>query len=364
MGSIDSATNTTAAMDIDPAMQPWVKTPLKESSALSRAAGCRILLKLENLQPSGSFKSRGIGAYMLSRLSIAPDPTQTHFYCSSGGNAGLACVDAARRMGRPATVVVPSSTSPAMVARVRAAGAHEVVVHGANWAEADAHLRKDILAADAAGVYVPPFDDAAVWAGNAGLVDELNTQLNGEAPDAIICSVGGGGLLIGIVQGLAAAGWADVPVLAVETAGADSLAASLNAGKLITLPGITSIAKSLGATRVASRAYELAQRDAVRSVVLDDAEAAMGCWRLADDERLMVEPACGVSVALCYDGRLERALGRKLGPDSRVVVVVCGGNDVSVERLHELRGLYGPRVEKGLPHQGDVPSAQTAPVVV
>ncbi|KAK3077234.1 hypothetical protein LTS18_010854, partial [Coniosporium uncinatum] len=271
----------------------------------------RIHLKLESLQPSGSFKSRGIGNYLLSRLheqasTSSSSGANAHFYSSSGGNAGLACVHASVALHRPCTVVVPLSTKPMMIAKLRAAGAREVVQYGASWKEADTHLREDILAKDEAGVYVPPFDHPDIWAGNASMVGEVREQLGGEQPDAVVCSVGGGGLFCGVMQGLQKAGWEDVPVVAVETKGADSLSHALKAGELVTLPGISSLATSLGATRVAQQTFEYGKRGSVRSVVLEDAEAAMGCWRFADDERIMVEMACGVSLALCYDGRLDK----------------------------------------------------------
>jgi L-serine/L-threonine ammonia-lyase len=90
---------------------------------------------------------------------MANGPRQeTHFYASSGGNAGLACVVAARSLGHKATVVVPRSTTPMMIAKIKAAGASQVIQHGANFGEADSHLRNVVLPADKAGVYVPPFD--------------------------------------------------------------------------------------------------------------------------------------------------------------------------------------------------------------
>lgn len=97
----------------------------------------------------------------------------------------------------------------------------------------------------------------------------------------------------------------------------------------------------------------------MKSVVLSDAEAAMGCWRLADDERIMVEPACGVSIAVCYDDRLKKLLPG-LGPDSKVVIVVCGGADVTLDMLMGWREEYGS-VEKQLTGNREVPSTITAP---
>ncbi|MCJ1245169.1 catabolic L-serine/threonine dehydratase [Trapelia coarctata] len=344
--------------------QPWIETPLLQSAALSKAAGCRIFLKLENLQPSGSFKSRGIGNLVRSAILTNPSP-HLHFYSSSGGNAGLACVTAAHTLGYPATVVVPLSTKPLMITKIRVAGATEVIQIGANWAEADRHLREEILANDANGVYVPPFDDPRIWEGASTMVEEMEQQLGGERPDAVVCSVGGGGLLRGVGWGLDSLAaksdprWKDIAVLAVETEGADSLSQSLIQEKHITLPKITSIATSLGAPRVAEEAYAYAQRPNVKSVVLSDAEAAMACWRFADDERQIVEAACGASIALCYDGRLKKLLP-ELTKESSVVVVVCGGVNVTLDVLAGYRETYG-WVEKVATDDKDVPSTVSAP---
>lgn len=247
-----------------------------------------------------------------------------------------------------------------MIAKIRTAGATDVIQRGATWADADAYLRTDILAHDRSGVYVPPFDHPYIWEGASTLVDEVAAQLpGGGQPDAVVCSVGGGGLFCGVMRGFDRHGWGDVPVLAMETRGADSLAESLKAGEMVTLPGITSIATSLGATRVAEQTFEYAKRPNVKSVVLEDAEAAMGCWRLADDERMLAETASGVSVAVCYNGVLGKTV-KGLGKDSRVVVVVCGGSNVTVEMLVEFRRVYGG-VEKGATSDRNVPSTNTAP---
>ena len=241
-----------------------------------------------------------------------------------------------------------------MIAKIRTAGASSVIQHGGSWAEADHFLKEEVLVNDPYGVYVPPFDHDDVRSGTSTIVEELE-----ERPDAIVCSVGGGGLFSGIQLGLEARGWGDVSVLAMETEGAESLAMSLNEGKLVTLPAITSIATSLGAKRVAPMTYDLGQRRNVRSVVLSDAEAAMGCWRLADDERLIVEPACGVSVAVCYDGRLKQLLP-KLTNESKVVVIVCGGSDITLEMLMGYRKKYAD-VERMTTNDRDVPSTLSAP---
>ena len=241
-----------------------------------------------------------------------------------------------------------------MIAKIRNAGAEEVVQYGESWAEADAFLREGVMKGKEGAVYVPPFDHEDVWDGNASMIEELV-----EKPDVVICSVGGGGLFCGVQLGLERRGWEDVSVLAVETEGAESLNMSLKEGRVVELENIRSKATSLGAKRIADKAFELGQRDNVRSVVLSDAEAAMGCWRLADDERFLVEMACGVSVAVCYDGLLRKLLP-DLTPESQVVLVLCGGSNITLEMLMMYRKKYGG-IEKAMPDVGEIPSSVTAP---
>lgn len=253
-----------------------------------------------------------------------------------------------------------------MLANIRAAGADEVIQHGPTWKDADTYLQDEVLSkAREQGiepVYVPPFDHEDIWEGHSSMVDEMVVQLQqlGEQkpPDTIICSVGGGGLFNGVMQGVDRARWNETTVLAVETEGADSLNSSIRKGEHITLPGITSLATTLGATRVCDRTYELAStRTQVKSVVLSDAEAAMGSWRLADDERMMVELSCSVSVALCYGGRLAKALERPVKVEETVIIVLCGGVGVTVDMLSRWKNDFG-NIESGASHEPKaVPSA-------
>lgn len=236
-----------------------------------------------------------------------------------------------------------------MVAKIRNAGATDVIQTGASWAEADAYLREELLGKDDNGVYVPPFDHEDVWDGAATMVEELE-----EKPDAVVCSVGGGGLFCGVMRGLEKRGWGDVTVLALETKGAESLHKSLEKGELVKLEKITSICNSLGAKMVGKKTFEYGQKKSVRSVVLEDREAVMGCWRLADDERLLVEPACGVNVALCYDGQLKKLLP-ELTAESKIVIVVCGGAAVTLELLMEWREKFG-LMERETTKDKEVPS--------
>jgi L-serine/L-threonine ammonia-lyase len=304
-----------------------VVTPLIRSTPLSAAAGAEVWLKLDALQPSGSFKLRGIGRV----ATAARDAGATALVSSSGGNAGLATAVAGRALGLPITIVTPQTTSAAMRDKLRAEGA-TVVVEGAAWDEA--HAAATALAAATGAALIHPFEGEALWAGHATLIAEAAEQ--GPRPDAVVCAVGGGGLMCGVLQGLSDLGWHDVPVIAAETAGAASFAAALAAGAPVEIPAITSIATSLGARRVAAAAFAWAARHEIRSFVCSDADAVGACARFVDDHRVLVEPACGTALAPVY-GRDPTLAGAKT-----VWVVVCGGSGVSLAQLaawqHSLSG--------------------------
>lgn len=314
----------------------------------------RIFLKLDNLQPSGSFKARGIGHYISKNFLEAEDQNAVHFYCSSGGNAGLAAVHAAHCVGRKCTVVLPTIINPDMIQKLKDLGADEVIQHGATWKQADAYLRETVMhegrARGLETIYVPPFDHELIWEGHSSLVDEVFEDMGEEeglTPSTIVCSCGGGGLFNGVMRGLSKRNLSsgDATVVVTETVGADSLGQSLQQGQHVTLPGITSEATSLGAVKVSEETFKMASigvRDgSVKSAVLTDAVAAMGCWELADHENILTELSCGVNVAMCYDGRLSAALGRELKKDEAVVIVICGGRNVTLEKLAAYRSKYG-----------------------
>jgi L-serine/L-threonine ammonia-lyase len=143
-------------------------------------------------------------------------------------------------------------------------------------------------------------------------------------------------------------GGGGVKVLAVETVGAESLYASVQAGELVTLPGITSIATSLGARRVSEKTWEWFRRvgeERLISATVTDAEAAMACVRFLDDARILIEVACGATIATAYNGDLRRYLGKGLTDEEwarrNVVLVVCGGSNTSWEILEKYKRTYG-----------------------
>lgn len=300
-----------------------INTPLIESRPLSVTAKRSVWLKLDALQPCGSFKLRGVGY----ACEINHQRGATHFVSSSGGNAGLAVAYAGRKLGVPVTVVVPETTTERAKELLRLEGA-EVIVHGSSWQEAN-QLALTLLSPTKA--FIHPFDDPLLWTGHATLIDEVAQA--GQKPDAVVLSVGGGGLLCGVIEGLMRNGWQDVPVIAAETEGAASFHAATEAGQLVELDRISSIATSLGAKRICEQAYQYSQTHSIQSVVVTDQAALKACKQFLVDHRVLVEPACGAALALAYEPHL-------LGEYQNVLVVVCGGATATLEQIEQWSSKY------------------------
>ncbi|MDX8121386.1 pyridoxal-phosphate dependent enzyme [Janthinobacterium sp. GMG2] len=294
-----------------------IETPLLNSRALSLHSERAIWLKLEALQPPGSFKIRGIG---LACEEYARRGA-SRFISSSGGNAGIAVAYAGRQLGIPVIVVVPETTSERAKALIAQEGA-EVIVHGAAWQEANALAQSMLTPQDA---FLHPFDDPLLWQGHAGMIDEVASA--GLKPDAVVLSVGGGGLLAGVAEGLQRNGWDDVAIVAVETQGAASLSAAVAAREHVALPAVNSIATSLAARQVCAQAFAISQTRLLHSVVVSDRDAVDACQRFITDQRLVVEPACGAALAAVYGKAPE------LAPYRNVLVIVCGGVTATTQQL-------------------------------
>ncbi len=296
-----------------------VETPLVESRQLSLLSDRSVWLKLDAIQPTGSFKIRGIG--LACETNAKKGARQ--FVSSSGGNAGLAVAYAGRRLAVPVTVVVPKTTSDRAKDLLRLEGA-KVVVHGDTWEEANTYAQSLFSKPEE---FIHPFDDELLWQGHATIIDEVFRS--GLKPDCIVLSVGGGGLLSGVAEGLRRNGGSHIPIIAVETAGAASFHEAAKAGQPVKLASITSIATSLGAKRVCNKAVEWSKEHPIQSVIVSDRSALLACERFLTDQRILVEPACGASLALTYEKAPE------LEQFNTVLVVVCGGATATLDQIRK-----------------------------
>jgi threonine dehydratase len=265
-----------------------------------------LVLKLELLQVTGSFKPRGAFNRILSS-----DVPEAGVIAASGGNHGGAVAYAARRLGLRAEIFVPEITSPIKVDRLRHYGAH-VIQGGAHYTEALA--ASEARAAETGALVVHAFEQPEVVAGQGTVGREFAAQ----APDldTVVVAVGGGGLIAGI------AAWyrGEVQVVGVEPERAPTLQRAMAAGEPVTVAVGGLAVDSLGASRAGNLAYALA-RDYVEGVVLVPDEAIAAAQRtLWEEVRLATEPGGATAIAALLSGAYRPAPGERVG------VLVCGGN--------------------------------------
>ncbi len=266
-----------------------------------------VLLKLEHLQRSGSFKARGMFNRLLSNTIPAAG-----VIAASGGNAGIATAVAAQALGVRAEVFVPSVISPAKRARLAALGA-EVVIAGDVYAEAaEACVARQ---RETGALMTHAYDQPEVVAGAGTLARELEAQAGG-APDSVLVSVGGGGLVAGIAAWFA--GRSRVIALEPELAPTLHRARASGAPVDVEVGGIA--ADSLGARRIGGIAWSVTQQHVARAELLSDAAIRDAQRFLWTELKLAVEPAAALPLAALRSGLIRPAAGE------RIALIICGAN--------------------------------------
>jgi threonine dehydratase len=276
------------------------------------AGGC---LKLELLQHTGTFKARGAFNRILSAQERGELDPEVGIVVASGGNAGLANAFAARTIGVPATVFVPTTSSPTKLRRLEEYGA-TVVPSGTEYADAyDAAMEH---VAGTGAVYCHAYDQPEICAGAGTLGLELLEQLvaAGREVDTVLVAIGGGGFMSGVATAVAGS----AQVVAVEPETAPTLHAALAAGEPVdvTVSGVA--ADSLGARRLGSIAWEVARRTGVTGVLVDDTALVEARRQLWDRYRIVVEAGAAAPIAALLCGAYRPAEGE------RIAVVLCGAN--------------------------------------
>jgi threonine dehydratase len=277
--------------------QHLAPTPVVESPALGA------WLKLESAQPIGAFKARGALAG-LARL-----PPGIAVVAASTGNHALGVAWAARRLGVAARIVIPETTSPAKLAKLRALRA-DLVVHGGDYDGAEQHA----LSLD--GHYLSPCNDTGVIAGQSTVGAELGEQFDG--PLGVVVPIGGGGLIGGIV--LWAQGRPATRVVGVQAEASPTMLRAVEAGAAVPVDAHPTIADGVtGSVEPGSVTIGLAAR-AEAIVLVSEAEIRDGMRFLAAEHGLVVEGAGAVPVAAIRAGRVRAQ------PGERLVAVVTGRN--------------------------------------
>ncbi|AOI90818.1 hydroxyectoine utilization dehydratase EutB [Burkholderia pseudomultivorans] len=295
-----------------------VATPLVASATLSARIGAPVYLKLETLQPTGSFKLRGA----TNALAELAAQRVTRVVTASTGNHGRAVAHAARALGIEAAVCMSSLVPANKVDAVAALGARVVIAGNSQDA---AQLAARRMVRDEGYAYVPPFDDPRIIAGQATIALEILEAL----PDAgtLVVPLSGGGLFSGVAYAAKAIRPA-VATIGVSMARGAAMHASLEAGHPVEVDEQPTLADSLGGGIGLDNRYtfEMTRALADDVVLLDEAAIARGIAHAYRDERLVVEGAGAVGLAALLDQRIARR-------DGPVVVVVSGANiDMAVHR--------------------------------
>ncbi|HXG55998.1 MAG TPA: threonine/serine dehydratase [Vicinamibacterales bacterium] len=289
-------------------------TPVVDVSAL---AGLPLFLKCESLQPGGAFKIRG--AYnMVAQLT--DEQRRQGVVTYSSGNHGQAMALAARELGAPAVVVMPTTAPAIKVAGARSFGA-EVIFAGTTSVERRARAEQE---ADARGLtMVPPFDHEWIIAGQGTLGLEILEQC--PDVDTVLVPVGGGGLLAGVAAAIKQSR-AGVRVVGVEPSGAAAMKASIEAGHAVTLPKTDSVADGLMPVRPGEITFAHARQFVDEIVTVDDERIIDAVLWLFTAAKIVAEPSGAATVAAALNGAARGV----------TVAIVSGGN-IGLEMLEELR---------------------------
>jgi threonine dehydratase len=306
-----------------------VMTPCPESIPLSVVSGARIYCKLDNFQRTGSFKERG-ARNALIRLGAAQK--RRGVIAASAGNHALGLAYHGHLLGIPVTVVMPRFAPLIKITTCQRLGA-TVVLHGNDFAEATAEAGR--LGEREGFTYIHGFDDPDIIAGQGTMALEMLEQVPGL--DAIVCPIGGGGLIAGIAVAVKALR-PRVRVIGVESASTGQFAAALRAGRPALVERRPTLADGLATRKVGANAFALARGRVDEVVRVSENWISIAILRMLELEKTVVEGAAAVPLAAMLSGRLPGLRGKS------VALCVCGGN-IDPAILSRV-------IEKGLVHDG------------
>jgi threonine dehydratase len=296
-----------AARDLAKYLPP---TPLQYSRAFTQKAGCHVHIKIESIQPIRAFKVRGA---LTKLMRLHPEKGSAGVITASAGNHGQGVAYAAAVFGIPATVYVPETANQLKVEAIKRLGA-TVVPAGRNYN--DAYLEAMRQQEQSGATFVHAFNDPDVIAGQGSIAVELLNDL--EDFDTVLVPIGGGGLIGGIAMYIKERR-PGVRVIGVEPSGADGMRRSLEAGRVVTLDRVNTIADGLAASAPGQLTLELAKRYVDEVVLVEDTEMLRAIRLMFEWEHLLAEPAGAAALAaLLYH--------YSPAPNDRVVVVLSGAN--------------------------------------
>ncbi|HEY2990063.1 MAG TPA: threonine ammonia-lyase [Candidatus Binatia bacterium] len=305
-------------------------SPCVYSETISRIAQNRVFFKLENLQITGSFKERGA----LNRLlALSPEEARRGVIAASAGNHGMAVAFHSRRLGIPATIVMPTHAPLIKAASVRGSGAR-TILYGADYDAALAEARR--IGREEGLTLIHSFDDPWVIAGQGTLGLELHEQ-NPDL-DIVAVPVGGGGLIAGVALALKERK-PEMRIVGVQAERIPSMKAALETGKPVRVPQGTTIADGIAVRAVGELPLQLAGKYVDQIVTVSEGEIANAVLLLLEIEKTVAEGAAAVSLAALVNGKIE-------SKGKSVALIISGGN-IDMNLISRI-------IEKGLIQDGRV----------
>ena len=291
-------------------ISPFVRqTPLKLNYTLSKRLGANVYLKFELFQKTGSFKVRGVFNKL---LSLDRNETKQGIVALSGGNHAQAVAYAARMLQLRATVFLPEGTPQNYIEATRSYGADAIITQTIDVAFERVHEYER-----QGWIFIHPYDDPAVIAGQGTMGLEIANSVP-KVTDVVI-SIGGGGMIGGVATAIKSIN-PTVRVWGVETEGADCMSQAVAADRVVKMPKITSIARTLGAPAASELTLEMAKTYLEEIIVVSDKEALDSLTYLLERAKVLTEPAGSCTLAAA-----ER-LKSRFKPEQHVVLILCGGN--------------------------------------
>ena len=318
---------------LSPVYQAAVETPLDAMAKLSQRLGHNVLLKREDKQPVYSFKLRGAFHKLHKVKQHSPDASVV---CASAGNHAQGVALSASKLGINATIVMPITTPEIKVAAVKALGGN-VVLHGTAFDEANSYAIN--LANTEGALYIPPFDDCDVIAGQGTVAKELLSQHN--QLNAVFIPVGGGGLAAGVAV-LVKQLMPEIKVIAVEPEDSACLKAALDAGEPVVLDQVSMFADGVAVKRIGEETFRLCQQYIDGHIAVSSDEICSAVKDIFEDTRAIAEP----SGALALAGLKKFAEQNQL-QDKQLATVLSGANT----NFHGLR-YVSERCELGEKREG------------
>lgn len=303
-------------------------TPLVKNEWLSKKYGCNIFLKLENLQPVGSFKLRG-ATYKMANLT--EEERKKGVLAVSAGNHAQGVAWAAEKLGTSATIIMPENSPIVKIANTETLGA-KVILSGQNVDDSFEYAKKYLEENNL--IYVHPFNDEHVIYGQGSIGFELKDQIKNI--DFLFGSIGGGGLMSG-AGFVAKKFYPNCTVIGSQSTGAASMIRSLQQGKLIECETVETFADGIKVKKPELKMYELLDGIIDEAVHIDDDKVASSVLDLMEQARVIAEGAGAINLA-AFQELYEKNPRRFKGKD--IVLILCGGNiDINlVDRIIE-KGL-------------------------